>query len=217
MKKTGMITRVNKGLRVWLFEGGTLAQQTDFSSVTDGRKTVAELFQLMKTLERKSFLEEQYFLPVITLRAPYAISLLEEEKKQVKEQTVRLTRSLEKYLQPGTDGHYRVTGLCIQQNYMEFLSHMLIYLNRQESLFNGLVTTDHGMDSANQMNLAEDHAMEFTTWMLKGMNNREIFDWLESDLDGSLTSKRRLLETLSPQRMQAAGLIVYHTMSLVAA
>ena len=82
MKRTGMITRVNKGLRVWLFEGGTLTQQTDFSSVSEGRKTIAELFQLMKTLERKSFLEEQYFFPSLSLRAPYVISLLEEEKKQ---------------------------------------------------------------------------------------------------------------------------------------
>lgn len=212
-----MITRVNKGLRVWLFEGGTQVQQTDFNCYSEGRKTVADLFQLLKTLERKSFLEEQYFLPAVSLRAPYVLSLMEEEKRQVKEQTVRLTRSLENYLQPGTDGHYRVTGICIQQTYMEFLSQMLIYLNRQESLFNGLDTLDHGMDSANRMSLAEDHAMEFATWMLKGMNNREIFDWLESDLDGSLTSKKRILETLSPERLQAAGLNVVHTLSLVAA
>jgi hypothetical protein len=36
MKKTGFITRVNKGLRVWLFEAGTYVQQTDFTNREEG-------------------------------------------------------------------------------------------------------------------------------------------------------------------------------------
>ena len=116
MKRTGIINRVNKGLRVWLFEAGTLAQQTDFTCIAEGRKTVLELSQLLKALGRKSLLEEQYFLPALALQAPYVLSLMEEENNQVKDHYLRLARSLENYLQPGTDGHYRATGLSYTAN-----------------------------------------------------------------------------------------------------
>lgn len=49
---------------------------------------------------------------------------------------------MQNYLHPGTYGHYQLAGLSIQQMYMEFLSFMLIYMNRQESLFNGNVSLD---------------------------------------------------------------------------
>jgi hypothetical protein len=217
MKKNGIINRVNKGLRVWLFEGGTLAQQTDFSSVPEGRKTVSELSQLLAALGRKSFLEEQYFLPALALQAPYVLSLMEEENRQVREHYLRLDKSLDNYLQPGTDGHYRATGLYIQQTYMEFLSHMLIYMNRQESLFSGLDIREDKTGLTDRINLEENHAMEFTQWMLKGMNSREISEWMESDSEGSINWKRRILMSLSPERLQAAGLNIGSGLSLAAA
>lgn len=137
MKKTGFITKVNKGLRVWLFEAGTQVQQTDFTDREEGRSAVLELQQLLKVLGRKSLLEEQHFLPAIAVHAPFVLSLVEEDNKQVKNLYARLTRCMQNYLQPGTYGHYQLAGLSIQQMYMEFLSYMLIYMNRQESLFNG--------------------------------------------------------------------------------
>jgi hypothetical protein len=203
MKKTGFINRVHKGLRVWLFETGTLVQQTDFSNPSEGRKTVLELQQLLKALVKKSLLEEQYFLPALALQAPYVLTLVEEEKNQVKEHFCRLARCLQNYLQPGTSGHYQLTGLSIQQTYMEFLSFMLIYMNRQESLFNGLVSLEDG--SLLILESGEDGSLEFLTWMLKGMNNGEITEWLESDSEVNNNKKRLLLGTLSPERLKAAG------------
>jgi hypothetical protein len=217
MKRKGIINRVNKGLRVWLFEGGTLAQQTDFTCVPEGRKTVSELSQLLKALGRKSFLEEQYFLPALALQAPYVLSLMEEENRLVKEHYLRLAKSLDNYLQPGTDGHYRATGLYIQQTYMEFLSHILIYMNRQESLFSGLDRQEDKTGSTDLINLEENHAMEFTRWMLKGMNSREISEWMESDSEGSYSWKKKVLMSLNPEWLQAAGINIGSMRTLAAA
>lgn len=206
MKKTGFITRIHKGLRVWLFEAGTLTQQTDFTDREEGRKTVSELQELLRALGRKSLLEEQQFLPALALHAPYVLSIVEEENKQVRDLSTRLSRCLQNYMQPGTNGHYQVAGLSIQQTYMEFLSFMLIYMNRQESLFQGLNYQDEAIESANLVSLTEDHRMEFAIWIVKGMNNREFSDWLESETEGSLAWKRKVLGTLSPERLQAVGL-----------
>ena len=203
MKKTGFITRIHKGLRVWLFEAGTLTQQTDFTDREEGRKTVSELQELLRALGRKSLLEEQQFLPALALHAPYVLSIVEEENKQVRDLSTRLSRCLQNYMQPGTNGHYQVAGLSIQQTYMEFLSFMLIYMNRQESLFNGLVSLD---DATSLILESEDsHALEYFDWTLKGMNSREIAEWLDADSEESYDKKRSLLGTLSPERLQAAG------------
>jgi hypothetical protein len=86
---------------------------------------------------------------------------------------------------------------------MEFLSFMLIYMNRQESLFNGLVSLEDR--SLLILESGKDGSLEFFAWMLKGMNNREIAEWLESDSELTYNKKRSLLGTLSPERLQAAG------------
>lgn len=142
MKKTGFITRVNKGLRVWLFEAGIQVQQTDFTDKEEGGKAVSDLQYLLMSLGRKSLMEEQHFLPALALHNPFVLSLVEEDNKQVKTLSARLSRCMHNYLQPGTYGHYQLAGLSIQQMYMEFLSFMLIYMNRQESLFNGHESLD---------------------------------------------------------------------------
>lgn len=206
MKKTGIINQVHKGLKVWLFETGTKIQQTDFSNVSEGQQMIKELQDLLKSLDRKAFLETQYFLPALALTAPYVVSIVEEETRQLKDLSSRLNKKLEHYLLPGTDGHYSSAGQLIQQAFIEFLSFMLMYMNRQESLFGGLGTQDNdtGMFSLN--NLADAHAMELAEWMLKGMNNREISEWLESGNTGSLAWKSRILGSLSPERLRVAGL-----------
>jgi hypothetical protein len=205
MKKTGIINQVYKGLKVWLFETGTRVQQTDFTNVSEGQQMVKELQDLLKSLERKAFLEDQYFLPALALTAPYVVSIVEEEKRQVKDLSSRLNKKLEQYLLPGTTGHYSSTGHFIQQAFIEFLSYILMYMNRQESLFDGLSTQDNQTGMVSLTDLAEDHAMELAVWMLKGMNNRDISEWLESGNTGSLAWKRRILGSLSPERLHAAG------------
>jgi hypothetical protein len=201
MKKAGFITRVNKGMRVWLFEAGTYVLQTDFTNTEEGRKAISELQQILKALGRKSLLEEQHFLPALALHAPFVLSLVEEDNKQVKNLYARLSRGIQNYLQPGTYGHYQLAGLSIQQMYMEFLSFMLIYMNRQESLFNGLVSFDNASSLTQESE--ENGGWEFFTWMLKGMNNREISEWLENDSELSYNRKTALLSCLSPERLQA--------------
>ena len=167
---------------------------------------VKELQELLRSLDRKAFLENQYFLPALALTAPYIVSIVEEENKQLKDLSSRLNKKLEHYLLPGTDGHYSSSGQFIQQAFIEFLSFILMYMNRQESLFSGLGTHDNetGMFSLN--NLADAHAMELAEWMLKGMNNREISEWLESGNTGTLAWKSRILGSLSPERLRVAGL-----------
>jgi len=181
MKKTGFITKVNKGLRVWLFKAGTQVQQTDFTDRAEGRNAVLELQQLLKALGRKSLMEEQHFLPAIALHAPFVLSQVEEDNKQVKNLYARLSRCMQNYLQPGTYEHYQLTGLSIQQMYMEFLSFMLIYMNRQESLFNGPVSLD-----------------DATSFM-------EEMAWLDAESADESYKKKTFLGGAGPERLQAEG------------
>ena len=182
MKKTGFITKVNEGLRVWLFKAGTQVQQTDFTDREEGGNAVLELQQLLKALGRKSLSEEQHFLPAIAVHAPFVLSQVEEDNKQVKNLCARLSRCMQNYLQPGTYGHYKLAGLSIQQMYMEFLSFMLIYMNRQESLFNGLVSLD-----------------DATSFM------GEMAHWLEDESLDQSYKKKTFFGGAGPQRLQAAG------------
>ena len=206
MNKQGLIHQINKGLRVWLFSAGAQVQQTDFSCLAEGRKSVQELMRILKSLEKKSFLEDQYFLPSLSLHAPFLVSSVQADKLVVKDLSDRLNKCLENYMLPGTDAYFSKTGNCIQALFMDLVSYLLSYMNRQESLFNGLSTQMYEGGFNKLMAIAEEHAMEFSFWIMKGMNNREISEWLESGSEGSVAWKRKILGSLSPDRLSAVGI-----------
>jgi hypothetical protein len=87
--------------------------------------------------------------------------------------------------------------------YMELLSFMLIYMNRQESLFNGLVS----LDDATSFILESEagHGLMFLDWMLKGMKMREMSDWPDDESGDGSDKKKTFLGGAGPERLQAAG------------
>jgi hypothetical protein len=206
MNRAALVHLINKGLRIWLFNAGAKVQQTDFSIVPEGRETAKELMHILQSLEKISFLEDQYFLPALTLHTPFIVSSVQAEKLVVKELSGRLYKCLKNYLLPGSDMYYSKTGNCIQDLYMELVSYLLLHMNRQESLFNGLRSQIYESGLNNQMAVSEEHGKEFSFWILKGMNSREISEWLESGSKDALDWKIKIWGILSPDRLSADGI-----------
>ncbi|WP_336514789.1 hypothetical protein [Pollutibacter soli] len=197
MEKTGIINRIHKGLRTWLFETGIIIQETDFSSTQEGMKSVTLLKKVLNVTDRKSTIDETHVLPVLVLHAPYMVSLMDAEIQRVNGISERLSGYISSYMQPGTEAYHAATGFSIQQVYSEFMGSVLIYMNRLETLisefYHAITAADMTelMDAAQMMHIDGANRMIIEEWIYKGMSKAEISGWLsdERKLSGNWIKK----------------------------
>jgi len=210
MKQAGIINRIHKGLRTWLFETGITIQETDFLTAEEGMKTITGLKKVLQVADRKSIIDENHLLPVMVLHAPYLVSLMDAENQKTREIIVKLSGYIDNYLQPGTEGFYATTGFGIQQVYSEFMGSMLIYMNRLESMLKEMYSVadqeiNETLDAAQLIHIDGANRMVIEEWIFKGMNDREINElqnadrkipgeWMKSGLESIKQKRAGLLE-----------------------
>lgn len=220
MKQTGIINRIHKGLRTWLFEAGITIQETDFSSTKEGMRSVTLLKKVLNVTDRKSAIDETHVLPVLVLHAPYMVSLMDAEIQRMNEISERLSGYISNYLEPGTATYHTATGFSIQQVYSEFMGSVLIYMNRMETLIGEFYQASvecamlELMDAAQMMHIEGANRMIIEEWIFKGMSRSEIAAWLseERKLPGvwmkagldQLFAKAALYQELEPTGMKIA-------------
>ncbi len=186
MKQAGIINRIHKGLRTWLFETGIKIQETDFLTAEEGLNTITTLKKVLQVADRKSFIDENHLLPVMVLYAPYLVSLMDAENLKTREIIVKLTGYIDNYLQPGTEGFYAITGFSIQQVYSEFMGSVLIYMNRLEKMLNEMYAAadqeeiTEMLDAAQYMQIDAANRMIIEEWIFKGLSNREIDELMKN-------------------------------------
>ncbi len=198
-----MNERIHKGFRVWLFETGIRVQQTDFSNTDEGRKMASELQALLRTLDRKYLLETQFFFPALALQAPFSVSLLDEEKREAENHSRLLGRIIQQYFQPGTPAHISKTGIAIQEGFCKLVSFLMVYMNHQDALFRELAgnkaDTGYSVEDLARLLVGEGEAIEDCMLMiLKGMGQRELLQWLETDTAETADRKWGFIEGLDP-------------------
>jgi hypothetical protein len=187
MEQTGIINRIHKGLRTWLFETGIRIQETDFSSTQEGMKSVTLLKKVLNVTDRKSTIDETHVLPVLVLHAPYMVSLMDAEIQRVNGISERLSGYISNYMQPGTETYHTATGFSIQQVYSEFMGSVLIYMNRLETLigefYQAIATNEMKelMDAAQMMHIDGANRMIIEEWIYKGMSKSEVAAWLSEE------------------------------------
>jgi hypothetical protein len=176
MKKTGILTRVNRGLRAWLFEIGIRIQQTDFQDLTAGREMVMEMKDLINAINRKSSFEENCILPALAVQAPLQVSLIDIERLKLGGYVEKTLNLLDSFLEPGTCGRRSQIANQLFLVYTELLGFMLAYMNRQETIMNEYLQDEFSATETIQLHAAE--RIILTEWMLKGMNELESAEWL---------------------------------------
>jgi hypothetical protein len=146
MKKQAINERIHRGFRAWLLELGIRMEKTDFAGTDEGRKTAAKLQELINAWERKFTLESELFFPALALKAPYAVALLDEEKRIVESKCRQVSRIIQQYLQPGLPLHYISTGKALLEAFSSLSAHLVRYMKHQDGLFRAAADVAEGAD-----------------------------------------------------------------------
>jgi hypothetical protein len=202
MKQAGINETIHKSFRVWLFETGIRVQQTDFTAPASGRLIIPELRKMLTALDRKCFLETRFFFPALALQAPFSVTLLEDQNREVQVQAHSLGRLLGQYTEPGTTAHYAQTGQAIQDAFCRLVSQLMVYMNQQDTLFReSPESADHKKASLEEIAALLSDGMDRSGWiafLLRGMGPQEISQWLDKATDEAPAEKWAILATANP-------------------
>ena len=184
MKQAGIINRMHKGLRTWLFETGIKIQETDFLQAEDGKDIIAELRNVILVIERKSTIDETYVFPVLVKQAPFFVNLMDTENGRIRKMADQLRGFISYYIEPGTDAYHLSTGFSIQQVYNDLMGAVLTYMNRMELMLKELESNASSESILNELEEAILLNLDFGSiimpkeWIFKSMNDSELDQFL---------------------------------------
>lgn len=184
MRQKGIINRMHKGLRTWLFETGIKIQETDFLEAAQGKEITADLRNIIMVIERKSSIDEKYVFPILVKQAPFFVNIMDTENQKIKKIADQLNGFLNYYIEPGTSLHHMSTGFSIQQVYNELMGAVLTYMNRLELMLKELESaagSEEMMEELEQallLNLDFGKMVMPKEWIFKSMNDKELEHFL---------------------------------------
>jgi hypothetical protein len=180
-----MFSQIHKGLRAWLFEAGLRLQQTDFSNKHKGPALVAELKQIVKVLQKHTWNEDNNLFPKVEAVAPFVIALFEQEHEKDNELAIKLHSWLDKYTEAVTEKERLKAGISILHTFNEFIAFNLQHMNKEEMIVNELLWANYTDKEIQDItagiirNQNPEDSLLLGKWMIKGMNDVEIINWLK--------------------------------------
>jgi hypothetical protein len=188
MRQKGIINRMHKGLRTWLFETGIKIQETDFLEAAQGREVTADLRNIIMVIERKSLIDEKYVFPILVKQAPFFVNMMDTENQKIKKIADQLGGFINYYIEPGTTLHHMSTGFSIQQVYNELMGAVLTYMNRLEMMLKELeiAAGSEGimeeLEAALILNLDFGNIVMPKEWIFKSLSDSELDQFLTDRL-----------------------------------
>ncbi len=183
MKQAGLINRMHKGLRTWLFETGIKIQETDFLQTEEGKDLADDLRKIILVIERKSTIDETFVFPVLVRQAPFFVNLMDTENRKIRTITDQLRGFIGYYIEPGTDAYHNATCFSIQQVYNELMSAVLMYMSRMELMLKELDSASgegimNELEEALLLNLDFSNIVMPKEWIFKSMGDNELDHFL---------------------------------------
>lgn len=179
-----IFNQIHKALRALLSDTLVTVQQTDFSNPAEGSAAIAGIRSVISAFDNHAFHEDHGLLPHIQAYDPALVDAFEQEHvadHALGEELHSLLRAWEQATTPETQ---LSAGNRILYAFISFMSFNLDHMNREESVLNEQLWkyyTDESIMQISQSIVAsippQDAAVTHV-WMIRGMNNTEITNWL---------------------------------------
>lgn len=186
MQRYNIFNQIHKGLRVLLFDTATVLQQTDFTDLAQTDLAIEKVNKVLEMFKNHGDNEDEYILSLLKNADPGIASRFEEEH-EIDENAARHLQSIIDYLLNTTDTNLRLeTGRNLCYSFNEFVAFNLYHMNKEEIHLNPLLWNLYTDDQirAISMRVVEKISPEENAfasyWMIKGMNNIEIAEWLKA-------------------------------------
>jgi len=184
MQRYNIFYQIHKGLREMLYQTASRLQQTDFTTASETEVITEQMNTVLDLFDKHAATEDHFILPAIETYEPAVCSLFAEEHVQDHALSEKL-RSVLKGLQVAeTDQDKNTWGTVLRPVFIDFVVFNLNHMAKEEEVLNKLLWryySDEELQAITGKILAYQPPQTlqlFSSWMLRGLSNNEIRDWL---------------------------------------
>ena len=178
--------QVHKALRAMLYETATELQRTDFNSGEEVISLLANITTVVDVFDKHAYNEDHFVFPAVEQYEPSVVDSFEQEHVRDHELSTQLRTLINIYSSLNTDDERIQLGSALRKAFVDFLAFNLVHMAKEEDIINNLLWryyTDHQIRAIEKQIIAmqtpESTAVVWK-WMLRGLSNREIIDWLRA-------------------------------------
>jgi hypothetical protein len=204
MKRYNIFYQVHKGLRALLYETAIQIQQTDFTNTDETELVLEQIKNLAELFDKHAHSEAMFVFAAVQAYEPAVVYAFEQE--HVKDHILgeNLNRLLTVLSNPLPDDDKMQTGKLLYQAFIEFMVFNLEHMAKEEDIINKLLWHNYTDNQLKEItgnilaNIPPVQMGQFTRWMMRGLSNQEITDWLKE-------VKNTAPDFVFQQLMQTAG------------
>jgi hemerythrin-like domain-containing protein len=173
-----------------LYESSLLLQQTDFSDEQEMKSAMNRVTMVADLFDDHAHHEDTYVLPAIQQYEPSIVDAFEQEHTM----DAKLTRALKDSLQA-----LQMASLVVRQEmanelsrtFIQFMIFNLEHMSKEENILNKILWRYYSdadiLDLQRKIvsSLSPWSAKTGSQWMMRGLNNPEIINWLRAVEDAA--------------------------------
>lgn len=194
MERYNILNRVHKGLKAFLYDRAIQAQQTDFTNVEEAVQTLDKIGEAMYLFGQHALYVERLLFPFVVDYNPGLISSFKAQYQAHAVLAQRMRGLLIAYEHAVSDDEKHTAGHAIQKAFTGFVVAHLESMAREDGLLNSLLWRHYS--DAELLTLEREIVAKLppkdlallSKWIVRGMNNREIIQWLRAIEQTYITS-----------------------------
>ncbi len=178
--------QVHKALRAMLYETAIELQRTDFNIGEEVTSLLANITTVVDVFDKHAYNEDHFVFPAVEQYEPSVVDSFEQEHVKDHELSTQLRTLINIYSSLETDEQRIQLGSAVRKAFVDFLAFNLVHMAKEEDIINNLLWryyTDEQIRAIEKQIIAiqtpESTAVVWK-WMLRGLSNREIINWLRA-------------------------------------
>ena len=178
--------QVHKALRAMLYETAAQLQRTDFNNKEEVTSLHANITTVVDVFDKHAYNEDYFVFAAIAEYEPSVVDSFEQEHVRDHELSTQLRTLINIYGTLETDEEKIQLGSALRKAFVDFLAFNLVHMAKEEDVINNLLWRYYTDDQirALERQIISNQPAESTAivwkWMLHGLSNHEITQWLKT-------------------------------------
>lgn len=184
MKRYNIFYQIHKGLRAMLYDSAQLLQTTDFANDDQAQAAITRVREVIVLFEKHAYSEDNFILAAIETYDGSVASLFIEEHIRDHELGNNLITLVRMFGNLDDGAAKQELGSALRLAFTEFLVFNLEHMAKEEKELNQKLWkyfSDEQLHAITGQIIAavpQDLMQIYNTWMMRGLSNDEIVQWL---------------------------------------
>jgi hemerythrin-like domain-containing protein len=208
MQRYNIFFPVHKGLRALLYETALQLQQTNFTDTEEAGDTVGQVKTVVSLFESHAHKEDSFVFPAIASYEPSVVATFEQEHEEDNALGENLERWITAFDYAQAPSAKQTIGEELTKAYIQFMVFNLRHMAKEEKVINPLLWRYYSDAELHQLterilqNIPPHEMAFFSRWMIRGLNNAEIKEWLRGVRNSAPEKVFQSLLTIAEEELQ---------------